>query len=79
MFTGIILGKGKVVEKRSSGSGMIFTLETDFDLGDHWTGGEHSRVFYCRTEPSFSGIEVVGVCPLCLDGYVVAVICVRYR
>ena len=34
MFTGIILGKGKVVEKRSSGSGMIFTLETDFDLSD---------------------------------------------
>jgi len=34
MFTGIILGKGKVVEKRSSGSGMIFTLETDFDLTD---------------------------------------------
>ena len=34
MFTGIILGKGKVVEKRSSGSGMIFILETDFDLTD---------------------------------------------
>ena len=34
MFTGIILGKGTVVEKRSSGSGMIFTLETDFDLSD---------------------------------------------
>ncbi len=34
MFTGIILGKGTVVEKRSSGSGMIFSLETDFDLTD---------------------------------------------
>ena len=34
MFTGIILGKGKVVEKRSSGSGMIFSLEPDFDLTD---------------------------------------------
>jgi len=34
MFTGIILGRGTVVEKRSSGSGMIFTLETDFDLSD---------------------------------------------
>ena len=34
MFTGIILGKGKVVEKRSSGTGMVFTLEADFDLDD---------------------------------------------
>ena len=34
MFTGIILGKGTVVEKRSSGSGMIFSLESDFDLAD---------------------------------------------
>jgi riboflavin synthase alpha subunit len=34
MFTGIILGKGKVVEKRSSGSGMILSLESDFDLTD---------------------------------------------
>jgi riboflavin synthase len=32
MFTGLILGKGIVLEKRSSGSGMIFTLESDFDL-----------------------------------------------
>ena len=34
MFTGIILGKGTVVEKKSSGSGMIFSLESDFDLID---------------------------------------------
>ena len=34
MFTGIILGKGKIVEKRSSGSGMVFSLEPDFDLTD---------------------------------------------
>jgi riboflavin synthase len=34
MFTGIILGKGTVVEKRSSGSGMVFSLEPDFDLTD---------------------------------------------
>jgi len=32
MFTGIILGKGTVVEKRSSGSGMIFSLQSDFEL-----------------------------------------------
>jgi riboflavin synthase len=34
MFTGIILGKGKIVEKRSSGSGMVFSLKPDFDLTD---------------------------------------------
>lgn len=34
MFTGIILGKGTVVEKRASGSGMVFSLEPDFDLTD---------------------------------------------
>jgi riboflavin synthase len=34
MFTGIILGKGTVVEKRSSGSGMVLSLEPDFDLTD---------------------------------------------
>ena len=34
MFTGIILGKGTVVEKKSSGAGMTFSLESDFDLND---------------------------------------------
>ena len=32
MFTGIIQGKGRLVEKRPGGGGMIFVLETDFDL-----------------------------------------------
>jgi riboflavin synthase len=47
MFTGLILGKGIVLEKRSSGSGMIFTLESDFDL----TGPEEGE-----------SIAVNGVC-----------------
>ena len=47
MFTGLILGKGTVLEKRSSGSGMIFTLESDFDL----TGPEEGE-----------SIAVNGVC-----------------
>ena len=34
MFTGIILGKGTIVEKKASGRGMVFTLESDFDLTD---------------------------------------------
>ena len=38
MFTGLILGKGTVVEKRASGSGMIFSLESDFDLTDSEEG-----------------------------------------
>jgi len=47
MFTGLILGKGIVLEKRSSGSGMIFSLESDFDL----TGPEEGE-----------SIAVNGVC-----------------
>lgn len=34
MFTGLVLGKGKLIEKRPSGSGMVFGLEADFDLTD---------------------------------------------
>ncbi len=34
MFTGLVLGKGKLVEKRPSGGGMVFGLEADFDLTD---------------------------------------------
>ncbi len=34
MFTGIILGKGTVVEKQSAGSGMTMGLEADFELSD---------------------------------------------
>lgn len=32
MFTGIIEGTGKLLEKRSSGGGLVFRLEADFDL-----------------------------------------------
>lgn len=34
MFTGIIQGKGKVIRQQTSGGGMIFCLESDFDLVD---------------------------------------------
>lgn len=34
MFTGIIQGKGTLLEKRPSGGGMLFALKTDFDLLD---------------------------------------------
>ena len=34
MFTGIIQGKGKIMDKKPAGSGLVFVLEADFDLTD---------------------------------------------
>lgn len=38
MFTGIILGQGKIKAKRPTGGGMVFELETDFPLDDPQEG-----------------------------------------
>ncbi|UCD65778.1 MAG: riboflavin synthase [Deltaproteobacteria bacterium] len=54
MFTGIILGKGTVVEKRSSGSGMIFSLESDFDLTDPEEGESIAVNGVCLTAKNIS-------------------------
>jgi len=54
MFTGIILGKGKVVEKRSSGSGMVFSLESDFDLTDPEEGESIAVNGVCLTAKDIS-------------------------
>jgi len=54
MFTGIILGKGTVVEKRSSGSGMIFSLETDFDMTDPEEGESIAINGVCLTAKNIS-------------------------
>ena len=54
MFTGIILGKGTVVEKRSSGSGMIFSLEPDFDLTDPEEGESIAVNGVCLTARKIS-------------------------
>jgi len=54
MFTGIILGKGTVVEKRSSGSGMIFGLESDFDLTDPEEGESIAVNGVCLTAKNIS-------------------------
>ena len=54
MFTGIILGKGKVVEKRSSGSGMVFSLEPDFDLTDPDEGESIAVNGVCLTAKNIS-------------------------
>jgi riboflavin synthase len=64
MFTGIILGKGTVVEKRSSGSGMIFSLESDFDLTDPEEGESIAVNGVCLTAKNIStGRFTVDVSP----------------
>jgi riboflavin synthase len=64
MFTGIILGKGTVVEKRSSGSGMIFSLEPDFDLTDPEEGESIAVNGVCLTARNISpGMFTVDVSP----------------
>jgi riboflavin synthase len=54
MFTGIILGQGKVVGKRSSGSGMIFSLESGFDLSDPEEGESIAVNGVCLTARNVS-------------------------
>jgi len=54
MFTGLILGKGTVVEKRASGSGMIFSLESDFDLTDPEEGESIAVNGVCLTAKNIS-------------------------
>jgi riboflavin synthase len=50
MFTGIILGKGTLLEKRPSGGGMLFALKTDFDLIDPEEGESIAVNGVCLTE-----------------------------
>jgi riboflavin synthase len=68
MFTGIILGKGVVVEKRSSVSGMVFSLEPDFDLTDPEEGESIAVNGVCLTAKSISSRRfAVDVSPESLD------------
>ncbi len=55
MFTGIILGKGRVVEKRPAGGGMLFTVEADFDLPDPEEGESIAVNGVCLTAKQISG------------------------
>jgi riboflavin synthase len=55
MFTGIIQGKGKLVEKRPSGGGMVFILETDFDLTDPEEGESIACNGVCLTAKNITG------------------------
>jgi len=68
MFTGIVLGKGKVVEKRSSGGGMVFILEPDFDLTDPEEGESIAVNGVCLTARNINaGKFTVDVSPESLD------------
>jgi riboflavin synthase len=68
MFTGIILGKGTVVEKRSSGSGMLMSLETDFDLDEPVEGESIAVNGVCLTAREISRRKfTVDVSPESLD------------
>ena len=55
MFTGIIQGKGRVVEKRPAGGGMVFSLEADFDLPDPEEGESIAVNGVCLTAREMTG------------------------
>ncbi len=55
MFTGIIQGLGRVVEKRPAGGGMVFCLEADFDLTDPEEGESIAVNGACLTARDIAG------------------------
>jgi riboflavin synthase len=55
MFTGIIQGKGKVQRAQASGGGMVFLLETDFDLTDPEDGESIAVNGVCLTARDIKG------------------------
>jgi riboflavin synthase len=55
MFTGLILGRGKVIEKRPAGSGMIFGIEAGFDLVEPQEGESIAVNGVCLTAKQFKG------------------------
>lgn len=64
MFTGIIQGKGTLIEKRHSGGGMLFTIEADFDLTDPEEGESIACNGVCLTAKELAGRRfVVDVSP----------------
>ena len=55
MFTGIIQGRGKVIRQQSSGGGMVFCLESDFDLVDPEEGESIAVNGVCLTARDIEG------------------------
>lgn len=64
MFTGIVEGRGKVIGKQSSGGGMVFRLEAEFDLVDPEEGESIAVNGVCLTARGIRGnVFVVDVSP----------------
>lgn len=55
MFTGIIQGKGRLLEKRPSGGGMLFMIEADFDLLEPQEGESIACNGVCLTAKEIQG------------------------
>ena len=55
MFTGIVQGKGKIVDRRNVGGGMVFVVEADFDLTDPEEGESIAHNGVCLTARDIVG------------------------
>ncbi len=55
MFTGIIEGTGKLIEKRAAGGGLVFRLEAGFDLPDPAEGESIAINGVCLTAYEIAG------------------------
>jgi riboflavin synthase len=55
MFTGIIEGTGRLLEKRSTGGGLVFRLQADFDLTDPEEGESIAVNGSCLTAYKIEG------------------------
>jgi len=55
VFTGIIQGQGRVLEKRPAGGGMVFCVEADFDLTDPEEGESIAINGACMTAREING------------------------
>jgi len=55
MFTGIIQGKGKIVESRPAKGGMVFCIEADFDITDPEEGESIAINGVCLTAYQIKG------------------------
>lgn len=55
MFTGIIQGRGRIVERRPSGGGLLFGIESDFELTDPAEGESIAVNGVCLTAREIRG------------------------
>jgi len=68
MFTGIIQGRGRICEKRPVGGGLLFGIESDFDLTDPAEGESIAVNGVCLTAREIRGRRfLVDVSPESLE------------